>query len=121
LQTLKYYNQSIQLQIKSLHLSFSIVWILPSDERYKLGCDINSKLVLVILMTARTFFPRFPEFIHIISLLTFGCCESSQAGKVDKAGICASTCAIAPQWLVRLVDSPVKAQVAHRFPVTTDG
>jgi hypothetical protein len=35
---------------------------------------------------------------------------------MDKSGICASACTVASQWLlVRLVDYPFKAQVAHRF------
>jgi hypothetical protein len=48
-------------------------------------------------------------------MYTFGCCIFRQAREMDKSGICASARTVASQWLVRLVDSPVKAQVAHRF------
>jgi hypothetical protein len=61
--------------------------LMPSDERYKLGRDVNSELVLIFLMTTGTFSPQFPEFNHITSLLTFGCCISSKAGEVNKSGI----------------------------------
>ena len=57
--------------MKSLHLHLRIVWILPSDERNKLSGNINSKLVLVALMAAGTCFPWIPEFINVMSLLTF--------------------------------------------------
>ena len=70
-------------------------------------------------LAARTYFPRLNDFIHthITCLYTFGCCISSKAGEVNKSGICATARTITTQWLVRLIDSPVKAQVTHRCRV----
>jgi hypothetical protein len=71
-----------QLQMKRLNLPLCIVWILPSNERGKLGCDVDYKLVLVFLKASRAYPPRLNEVIYILTirLLTLGCCESSQAG-----------------------------------------
>jgi hypothetical protein len=72
--------------INSFHLLLRIIGILPLDEWGKFGCNINSKLVLILLMTARTCYPRLPEFIHIIMCLhTFVCCIISKAWEVDKS------------------------------------
>jgi hypothetical protein len=73
--------------MKRLHLLLRIAWILPSDERYKLGGDIDCKLILIVLVAARAGKPRFPEVHHTTSLLTLGFCISSEASKVDKSGI----------------------------------
>ncbi len=57
-------------------MELCIARILPSNEWYKLIRNINSKLVLVALMAAGTYFPRISECIHIkihsASLLTLG-------------------------------------------------
>jgi hypothetical protein len=106
--------------MKSFDLHLRIVWTLPSDERDKLGCDIDSKLILIVLVTGRTVHPWIPELIHIKRLLTFCFCIISKACEVDKSGICASARTIASQWLTSFVGPSIKAQVAHRI-VEGDG
>ena len=107
-------HQGMHLQIKSLHLSLCIAWILPSDERDKLGRSINSKLVLLALMAVGTYFPRISECIHSASLLTLGCCIFCKAREMDKSGICATTGTIASQRLTCFICSSIKAQITHR-------
>jgi hypothetical protein len=40
---------------------------------------------------------------------------------VKKSGICASARTVTSQWLINFVNSPIKAQVTHRFSVITRG
>jgi hypothetical protein len=117
MQLVEHRFKGTQLHIKSLHLPSCIVWILPSDERDKLGRKINPKLVLILLVAMRTFFPWIPEFTCITSLHTFGFCICSETGEVNKSGICATTSTITSQLLIISFIAPsIKAQVAHRFP-----
>ena len=124
LQPVEHRIECIQLNIKSLHLHSCIAWILPSNKRNKLSRDIDSKFVLVYLVTTWAIHPRLSEFIHIIittiPCLTFGCCITSKAGKVNKSSICAPTRTIASQWLTSFVSIPIKAQVARRVVESHD-